>query len=106
VLGNISYDLGPYESEEFQTTWNMMNDNGTVRQLDDDSLVSMGMYDVVGELSLLLGGERVPVSVSIEVIPEPSSLLLFGAGFLVLSARKRTSQKKQTRYYEHRKRQI
>ena len=71
VLAFGPFDLGSYESKEFQTVWNMMNDNGTPWLPDDDFPVSAGIYEVVGELDLI-SGERVPVSVSIEIIPEPS----------------------------------
>ena len=65
-----------------------MNDNGTGLP-DDDFLVNPGIYDVIGELDLV-SGERVPVSVSIQIIPEPSTLGLLGIGLMaVLSYRKR-----------------
>ena len=63
--------LQPLETKEFQTTWDMMNDNGTPFQEYDDFFVTPGSYNVVGEVALSFGYERVPVSVSIEIIPEP-----------------------------------
>lgn len=48
-----------------------------------DFPVNPGIYDVIGELDLL-SGERVPVSVSIEIIPEPASILLFAFGALLV----------------------
>ncbi len=92
VLGFESFDLGPYESKEGQTTWNMMNDNGTPGLPDDDFPVAVGIYNIVGELDLI-SGERVPVSVSIEIIPEPSSILLIGAGLVGLLAHKEKRKK-------------
>ncbi|MHC4308423.1 MAG: PEP-CTERM sorting domain-containing protein [Planctomycetota bacterium] len=81
-----SFSLGPYESKAGQTIWNMMNDNGTL-PTDDDFPINPGIYDVIGELDLI-SGERVPVSVSIEVIPEPATLLLFGLGMLLVKTRR------------------
>jgi len=93
VLGFGPFDLGPYESKEFQTVWNMMNDNGTPWLPDDDFPVSPGIYEVVGELDFI-SGERVPVSVSIEVIPEPASLLLMAIGIVVVRVKHRRSWRK------------
>ena len=75
VLGFEPFDLGPYESKEFQTVWNMMNDNGTPSLPNDDFPVNPGIYDIIGELDLVpsFGGERVPVSVQIEIIPETAT---------------------------------
>jgi hypothetical protein len=83
--------FSPYESKEFQTVWNLMNDNGTFWQTDD-FLVSPGNYDVVGEVALILK-ERNPVSVSIGVIPEPSSMLLMAGGVIGLLLRNKIRTK-------------
>jgi hypothetical protein len=81
--------LSPLESKEFTMPWNMTDFGG--------HQVVPGSYDVTGVLGDLWFAypERyVPVSVSIEIIPEPASLLLFGAGLFGLLARNRTSHKK------------
>ena len=62
----------------------MMNDNGTPFQEYDDFFVSPRSYNVVGEVALSFGYERVPLSVSIEIIPEPCSIALLGMGFVGL----------------------
>ena len=92
VLAFGGYQLNPLESKEFQTTWNMTNDNGAPGPIDDDFPIGPGLYNIIGELDLLHGGERVPVSVAIEVIPEPASILLLGLGGLFL-LRQRTYSK-------------
>ncbi len=72
VMGMEPFDLWPHASRGFSKTWNMMNDNGTPWQESDDFLVSPGLYSVVGELRLAMSPSgRVPVSVSVEIIPEP-----------------------------------
>ena len=92
-----SFSLQPDESKEFNTIWNMINDNDTMNP-NDDYPVQIGNYNVIGMLWHGLrdpryGGDKygyykdkyyVPVSVSIEVIPEPASLLLLGMGLLGL----------------------
>ncbi|MHC4132358.1 MAG: PEP-CTERM sorting domain-containing protein [Planctomycetota bacterium] len=88
VPTTIQFILDPWETKEFQTVWNMMNDNGTPWLTDDDFHVNPGMYDVIGELDLV-HGERVPVSVSIEVVPEPSTIGLLGLGVFALRKRKK-----------------
>jgi hypothetical protein len=87
VFAWTAYHLTPYQSREFLTTWNMMNDNGTPWPRDDDFPITPGSYNVIGELNLL-AGERVPVSVPIRVIPEPSSLLFLAIGLVALLGRK------------------
>ena len=94
VMEPTYFSLGPYETKEFQTFWDMMNYNGTFVEEYDDFLVSPGMYNVVGEVALWPKSDRIPVNVSVEIIPEPSSLLLFGAGLIGLLARNRTNLKK------------
>ncbi len=78
--------LDPYEFKEYQISWDMMNDNGT-QSPSDDYPVGTGLYNITGELILSAAYERVPVSVSIEIIPEPATLLLFGLGGLMLRKR-------------------
>ena len=86
--GWIMLHLEPDESKELQITWDMMNDNGTW-QKDDDYPVDPGSYNITGELRLsnAYSDEKVHVSVSIEIIPEPSTLLLLALGGLLLRRR-------------------
>jgi hypothetical protein len=93
VFETIPFTLEPFQIKEFQTAWDMMNDNGTRWPKTDDFLIDPGIYNIIGELDLV-PGERVPVSVSINVVPEPSSLLLFGAGLIGIFTRNRTNLKK------------
>jgi hypothetical protein len=81
-FGGIFFD--PYETKEFQTAWNMMNDNGTIWPKTDDFPVSSGFYNVVGEIALFPTYQRVPVSVSISIVPEPATLFLLALGGLFL----------------------
>ena len=69
--------------------WNMMNDNGTY-QHDDDFPIGPGSYNITGQLRLsnTYSDRKVPVSVSIEVIPEPATILLFGLGGLMFRKRR------------------
>jgi hypothetical protein len=83
VLGLTGIFFDPHESKEFQTVWNMMNDNGTFWPTDD-FFVSTGVYNVLGQVALFPTDQRIPVSVSIDIVLEPSTLLLFGAGFIGL----------------------
>jgi hypothetical protein len=85
------FDLEPYESKEFQTAWGLTNDNGTSDQTDD-SHVDPGIYKITGELFLTFPylDKKVPVTLDIEIIPEPCSLSLLAAGLMaVFSYRKR-----------------
>jgi len=54
--------------------------------LDDDFPVSPGTYTAIGELNLLPSPKcnRIPVSVSIQVIPEPATIFLLALPALVL----------------------
>ncbi|MCJ7730331.1 MAG: PEP-CTERM sorting domain-containing protein [Sedimentisphaerales bacterium] len=78
------YILHPSEIKEFQTVWNMMNDNGTKGFPNDDFLVNPGRYNVFGEVALFPIDQRLPVSVLIDVIPEPATLLLMAGGMTSL----------------------
>jgi hypothetical protein len=89
VMETIYFSLESYEIKEFQTFWNMTNDNGTPLQIYDDFPVDPGFYNVVGEVALWPKSERLPVSVSINVIPEPTTLLLLGLGAVILRKRKK-----------------
>jgi len=83
------YILHPLETKEFQTTWNLMNDNGTEWWSGDDFLVNPGIYNVFGEVYLFPQDRRLPISVSINVVPEPASIMLFGCGLIGLNARRK-----------------
>jgi hypothetical protein len=80
------FKLGPYQTRAFQTTWNLMHNNGTPWHLDDDFPVSPGTYSAIGELNLLpfFRCESVPVSVSIQVVPEPATIFLLAFPALAL----------------------
>jgi hypothetical protein len=87
-----SFTLQPGEFKEFLTDWDMMNDNGTP-EIYDNFLVSPGIYYVSGQLknpfrTIPDGVTPESVSVSIEIIPEPATILLFGLGVLLVKARK------------------
>jgi hypothetical protein len=76
-----SFILKPSESKEYTQVWNMTNNSGNP--------IIQGNYDVTGVLSYPSTHDRyVPVSVSIQVVPEPSSLLMMASGLLGLLARK------------------
>jgi hypothetical protein len=85
------FKLGPYQSRSFQTTWNLMHNNGTPWNLNDDFPVSPGSYSAVGELNLVpfFTCKRVPVSVSIQVVPEPATVFLLAFPALVLLRKRR-----------------
>jgi len=83
------FHLEPYESKEYQTIWDLTNDNGTSDRIDDFP-VDPGMYNITGELNLFFWEKIIPVSVSVEIIPEPTTIILLGAGFLgIILAKKR-----------------
>jgi hypothetical protein len=89
ILPTMNFGLSAYGSREYERLWNMMNDNGTSLEIDDFP-VSTGLYTVTGELWLYEPYEKVPVSVSIEIIPEPCSLVLLGTCFVgIILARKK-----------------
>ncbi len=91
VFGFEPFKLGPYQTRAYQTTWNLMHNNGTPWHLDDDFPVSPGTYSAVGQLVLIPSFKcnRVPVSVSIQVIPEPATIFLLAFPALALLRKRR-----------------
>jgi len=87
--GWAMFHLEPYESRELQIAWDMISDNGTFFDHDDDYPVGPSLYNITAELILsnAYSHKKVPVSVSIEIIPEPVSVLLFGLAGLMLRKR-------------------
>ena len=83
------FTLQPGEFKEFLKDWDMMNDNGTYGT-EDDFMVSPGIYYVSGQLFTTTPEGKIPesVSVSIQIIPEPSTALLVGLGVLLVNRRK------------------
>jgi hypothetical protein len=84
--------LNPGEFKEYTGVWNMTADNGTLNP-DDDWLISLGTYDVVGRLNLTggtySGDDTTKVAVPITVIPEAATVLLLAFGSLLLTRRRR-----------------
>ena len=77
-----SFSLNPLESYKYTNTWDMTYKNG-------DNILP-GNYTITGVLAYHSNHERyVPVSTQIEIIPEPASLLLLGAGLVSLLTHKR-----------------
>jgi hypothetical protein len=89
AMGMTGIPFAPYESKEFQTAWNMMNYNGTLLEEYDDFPVGPGIYDVVGEVALWPKVDRIPVNVTISIIPEPATMLLMSGGIIGLLIRSR-----------------
>ena len=77
------FTLSPLESRDFTHLWDMIDSAG--------HQVTPGIYDVTGALGDLLEYEEryVPVAIQIEIIPEPSTLLLVGAGLVGLLIRRK-----------------
>jgi len=79
--------LPPGGDKEYTETWDMLGNQGV--------LIMPGNYEVTGSfhpvlLSQVDKDKYVPVSVSIEIIPEPSTFVLLGAGLMaMLTYRKR-----------------
>jgi hypothetical protein len=78
-----SFTLNPSESYEYTHTWDMTYKNG-------DDILPVN-YTITGVLGYPSSHERyVPVSVQIEIIPEPSTFGLLGTGIMaILYYRKR-----------------
>ena len=78
------FTLSPLESRDFTHLWDMTDSGG--------HQVTPGIYDVTGVLSnlrLAYAERYVPVAIQIEIIPEPSTLLLVGAGLVGLLIRRK-----------------
>lgn len=80
--------LSPLESRVFTHLWDMTDSGG--------NQITPGTYEITGSLDhvLLVQKDRyIPVTVSIEIIPEPATLLLFGMGSLILLRKKNSKNK-------------
>lgn len=79
-----SFTLKTGEFKEFFKDWDMINDN-------TGTLVIPGDYNVLGALHYPTTHYKyVPVSVDIQVIPEPATIFLLGTGLIgILSYKKR-----------------
>jgi hypothetical protein len=93
VMEQTNFYLNPFETKEFQASWNMMNYNGTILTQSDDFLVSPGFYNIFGEVALWPKSDRIPVNVSIDIIPEPATLLLFGTGLIGILSHKKIQKR-------------
>jgi len=77
-----SFTLSTLESMEYTYYWNMTD-------LDDNPIIP-GYYDItgaLGDLRAIYADRYVPVSVYIQVIPEPATLVLLAAGGLSMLGR-------------------
>jgi len=87
------FHLEPYESKEYQTIWGLTNDNGTSERTDDFH-VDPSIYKITGELNLFFWEKIIPVSVSLEIIPEPTTIILLGVGLVGLILNKNGRNKR------------
>jgi hypothetical protein len=77
-----SFNLSPFESYEYTHTWDMTDFNGIP--------IDSGYYDITAALGYPSSHDRyVPVSVSIDVIPEPATIALLGTGIALLTRNKK-----------------
>jgi hypothetical protein len=88
--GSSEFVLHPGNYKEYVEIWDMHDNQGV--------FVTSGIYDLRGSLHPILLSEQdkekyVPVSVQIGIIPEPTSMLLFGAGLMGLLSRNRRKPK-------------
>lgn len=78
------FTLHPGELKEYSNYWDMIN-------FFTGDLVSPGNYDITGalyDLALDYRERYVPVTVPIEIVPEPATILLLSAGILGIRIRK------------------
>ncbi len=84
-----NFYLGPYASREHQVVWDMMNDNGTWFETDDYP-VGPGIYEISGGLFNI---PTPPLSVTIQIIPEPATIVFLAVGMIGLVLRKQGCEK-------------